>query len=238
MIQIFEGMDMYAYLIGTVTFLVYIVKAAIDFWFVTELEKKLMSDYQKLKGFFSKLIITIIPSVFLTFLFIIAFEKDFLNQSENINESFLLITFFIVIFLLNISLNLVVTIIEKVLNIKFEFLLIINEEEWNIERLTKNNLLLLKNKEEEFLLIDEWKDKKIRKVLNKKNYTYKIYSKNLNWIKLLSISMSMLGLSTLGSFYYSESIYNFFWLILGCLAVLSALIVLGNLAEYKRSNFD
>ena len=235
LVQIFEVMITYGYLIGLVTFLVYILKAAIDFWFVTELEKKLMTDYQKLKGFASKLIITIIPSVFLTFLFTIIFEQDFFTKQENIDESLLLTIFLSIIFLLNISMNLIITVIEKALNLKSDYILFINDEEWNIKRLTKNNLLLLINKENEYLLIDEWKDKKIKKVVNKHNYTYKIYSKNSNWIKFIAVNTSIIIMSAFAFTFFYDTIYSSLLLFTGCLAFLSALIILGNLVEYKRN---
>lgn len=233
--QIIEVVTTYGPLIGTGTFIVYILKAAIDFWFVTELEKKLMTDYQKLKGFASKMVITIIPSVFLTMLYAVLFQKDLLVQQENVSEMVLLIMFLTMIFLLNICMNLMVTGIEKVLNLKSEYLILINDEEWRVERLTKNNLLLLNNKENEYLLIDEWKDKKIKKIVNKNTYTYKLYSENSNWQKYIGVSIAVLVLSVGTFVFFSDNSYSSILLFPACLAFLNTLIILGNLVEYKRN---
>ena len=232
--QIVEIVTTYGPLIGAGTFLVYILKAAIDFWFVTELEKKLMTDYQKLKGFASKMVITIIPSVFLTTLYTVIFEKDLLAQQENVSEKVLLIMFLAMIFLLNICMNLIVTGMEKVLNLKPDYMILINEEEWRVERLTKNNLLLLTNKENEYLLIDEWKDKKIKKVINEKSYTYRLYRKNSNWQRAIGVSTAVLILSLFTFVFLSGSNYSSGLILLACLAFLSTLIIVGNLVEYKR----
>lgn len=234
MIQIIEVVTTYGPLIGSGTFLVYILKAAIDFWFVTELEKKLMTDYQKLKGFASKMVITIIPSVFLTALYAVIFQKDILVQQENVSEMVLLIMFLAMIFLLNICMNLIVTVIERVLNLKSDYMILINEEEWRVERLTKNNLLLLTNKENEYLLLDEWKDKKIKKVIDEKSYTYRLYRENSNWQKAIGISTAVLILSVCTFVFFSGSNYSFVLILLACLAFLSTLIIVGNLVEYKK----
>ena len=234
MIQIIEVVTTYGSLIGAGTFLVYILKAAIDFWFVTELEKKLMTDYQKLKGFASKMVITIIPSVFLTTLYTVLFQKKLLVQQENVSEMVLLIMFLAMVFLLNICMNLAVTGIEKVLNLRSDYIILINEEEWRVERLTKNNLLLLTNKENEFLLIDEWKDKKIKKVVNENSYTYRLYSENSKWQKSIGASLTILILSVCTFIFFSGSNYSSVLLLPACLAILSTLIIVGNLFEYKR----
>lgn len=233
--QIIEVVNTYGPLIGAGTFLVYILKAAIDFWFVTELEKKLMTDYQKLKGFASKMVITIIPSVFLTTLYAVIFQKDLLVQQEIVSEMVFLIMFLVMIFLLNICMNLMVTGIEKVLNLKSEYMILINDEEWRVERLTKNNLLLLNNKKNEYLLIDDWKEKKIKKIINKNTYTYKLYSKNSNWQKSIGVSIAVLILSVGTFVFFSDNNYSSVLLFPACLAFLSTLIILGNLVEYKRS---
>ncbi|WP_203341316.1 hypothetical protein [Planococcus beijingensis] len=233
--QIIEVVNTYGPLIGAGTFLVYILKAAIDFWFVTELEKKLMTDYQKLKGFASKMVITIIPSVFLTTLYAVIFQKDLLVQQANVSEMVFLIMFLAMIFLLNICMNLMVTGIEKVLNLKSEYMILINDEEWSVERLTKNNLLLLNNKKNEYLLIDDWKEKKIKKIINKNTYTYKLYSENTNWQKSIGVSIAVLILSVGTFVFFSDNNYSSVLLFPACLAFLSTLIILGNLVEYKRS---
>lgn len=232
--QIVEVVTTYGPLIGAGTFLVYILKAAIDFWFVTELEKKLMTDYQKLKGFVSKTVITIIPSVFLTTLYAVIVERDLLTQQENVSEMILLIMFLAMIILLNICMNLIVTGIERILNLKSDYMILTNKEEWKVERLTKNNLLLLTNKENEYLLIDEWKDKKIKKVINEKSYTYRLYGKNSNWRKAIGISTAVCILSVCTFVFFSGSNYSSVLIVLACLAFLSTLIIVGNLVEYKR----
>lgn len=232
--QIVEVVTTYGPLIGAGTFLVYILKAAIDFWFVTEIEKKLMTDYQKFIGFLSKMVITIIPSVFITFIFTVAFKSDLLTPQEDINESLLLLTFSVMIFLLNVCMSLIITGLERILNLKSDYTVFINDDEWNIKRLTKNNLLLLVNKENEYLLIDEWKDKKIKKVVNENSYTYKLYSKNSNWQKFLGASISLWILSSCSFIFLYDAIYSSFLFFTGCLTFLIILMILGNLVEYKR----
>lgn len=230
-IKIIEIVTTYGSLIGIGTFLVYILKAAIDFWFVTELEKQLMTDYQKLKGFASKMVITIIPSVFLTTLYTVIFQKDLLIQQENSSELVLLTMFLAMIFLLNICMHLTVAGVERILNLRADYIMLIKEEEWRVERLTKNNLLLLRNKDSEFILIDDWKDKKIKKVVNETSYTYRIYSENSNWQKFIGISLGILILSVYAFVFLSDSIYSSLLIILACLAFLSILILVGNLVE-------
>lgn len=232
--QVLENALSYGYFVGIVTFLIYILKAAIDFWFVTGLEKKLMSDYQKLRGFLSKLIITIIPNVLLTFIYTFASNSEIFTPQENINENIFFIAFLSLIFLLNIAFHLIVILIEKVLNLKSDYILSIKDEEWCIERITKNNLLLLVNKEKEYLLIDEWKDKKVKKVINKHTYTYQIYSNNSVWKKVIATSFFLLVISTFAFIYWYESNYSSLLLLAGCFTLLSTLILFGNKVEYKR----
>lgn len=128
-----------------------------------------------------------------------------------------------------------VTGIEKVLNLKSEYMILINDEEWSVERLTKNNLLLLNNKKNEYLLIDDWKEKKIKKIINKNTYTYKLYSENTNWQKSIGVSIAVLILSVGTFVFFSDNNYSSVLLFPACLAFLSTLIILGNLVEYKRS---
>lgn len=236
--HIIEVVTTYGPLIGAVTFLVYILKAAVDFWFVTELEKILMTDYQKIKGFLSKMVVTIIPSVLLTFIFTVVFESDLLIPQEDISETLLLFTFAVMLFLLNVFMSLIIAGLEKVLNLKSEYTVFINDDEWSIERLTKNNLLLLANKENEYLLIDEWKDKKIKKVVNKNSYTYKLYSINSNWQRFLGVSISLWILSSCTFIFLYDAIYSSLLFFIGCLSFLITLMILGNLVEYKREHAE
>ena len=234
--QIFEIVFTYGYFIGIVTFLFYLLKAAIDFWFVTEIEKKLMTDYQKLKGFISKLIITIIPNVLLTFLLTFVSDNEFLTRQEDVNENILLVIFLSLIFLLNICFHLIVVLIEKGLNLKSDYILFIDNEEWRIKRLTRNNLLLLVNEKNEYLLIDEWKEKKIKKIIKKNNYTYKIYSNKISLRKAVGTSLAILALSILTFIFHHDSIFGSIFLFTGSLAILSTMIMLGNRGEYKREH--
>lgn len=232
--QILENTLTYGYFVGVVTFIIYILKAAIDFWYVTGLEKKLMTDYQKVKGFLSKLSITIIPNVLLTFLFVFTSNNEILIPQENVNENFLFIAFLLLIFSLNIAFHLIIILIEKALNLKSDYILSIENEDWIIERLTKNNLLLLINKEKEYLLIDEWKDKKIKKVINKDTYTFKVYSNISIWKKIIGTSIFLLLISIFAFIYFSHTNYSSFLLLLGCFTFLSTMILFGNKVEYKR----
>lgn len=232
--QIIGIVNKYGYLIGAITFFVYILKAAIDFWLVTELEKKLMTDYQKLKGFVSKLMITIIPNVILTFLLTLGAGQGILNSNKELSEGLLIVVFLLIIFLLNIFFHLTMIFIERILNLKSDYIISIDNESWNIKRLTKNNQLLLVNNNKEFLLIEDWKERKIRQVVNKENYTFKIYSEGLRFRRVLCVNIFILVVSILLFVIYSNAPINNVFLFIFYIAFLSILILFANWGEYRR----
>lgn len=232
--QLIGIVNTYGYLIGAITFFVYILKAAIDFWFVTELEKKLMTDYQKLKGFVSKLMITIIPNVILTFLLTLGAGQGVLNSNKELSEVLLIVVFLLIIFLLNIFFHLTMIFIERILNLKSDYIISIDNESWNIKRLTKNNQLLLVNNNKEFLLIEDWKERKIRQVVNKENYTFKIYSESLSFKRVLCVNIFILVVSILLFVIYSNAPINSVFLFIFYIAFLSILILFANWVEYRR----
>lgn len=232
--QLIGIVNTYGYLIGAITFFVYILKAAIDFWFVTELEKKLMTDYQKLKGFVSKLMITIVPNVILTFLLTLGAGQGVLNSNKELSEGLLIVVFLLIIFLLNIFFHLTMIFIERILNLKSDYIISIDNESWNIKRLTKNNQLLLVNNNKEFLLIEDWKERKIRQVINKENYTFKIYSESLKFRRVLCVNIFILVVSILLFVIYSNAPINSVFLFIIYIAFLSILILFANWVEYRR----
>lgn len=237
MTEVLEVVSSHGYLIAILAFVVGSIKAAVDFWFITELEKILMTDYQKLKGLFSKLTFTVLPSVVITFIYIITSDNILLIEPGAIDGDLLLIVLLIIIFILNILLHLAVLLLEYLFNIKSTFFLRIGEEDWSIERLTKDKHLLLANSKNEFLLIDDWKERKIKKTINKSSYTYKIYSNKSVWVTSLVLFSIIISLPIIIWAFTTHSGVITPLFFSACLAFIAILIVLVNLFEYRRSSF-
>lgn len=212
------------------------IKVAIDYWFVTEIEKKLMTDYQKLMGFISKLIITVIPSVCITFIYLVTSSQNTLDIDEfGFTENSFWIILFLVLFLINIGMQMMVIITERLLNIKSVYYIHIDNEKWRIERLTKNKLLLLTNNQGIFRLVDEWKNQNISKSVVETSLTYKLYNKRFRWIIAITITLILAGGCFVRFALVKNEIYKPLWLLGGTISVLSILILLVNVLEYKRN---
>lgn len=90
------------------------------------------------------------------------------------------------------------------------------------------------NNNKEFLLIEDWKERKIRQVVNKENYTFKIYSEGLRFRRVLCVNIFILVVSILLFVIYSNAPINSVFLFIFYIAFLSILILFANWGEYRR----
>lgn len=146
------------------------ILTTINYWDITDLEKKLLSNIQKFRSYISlSSTLSVITTIsFMAYLILTYDNKsifiDIIKKIDERNFTVVLkgilplikisILMFIGLLILNLIIAIIVTIITKVFSVQKKFYINYNNEKWYVVKRTKKGLLL-KNKNKN-LIIQEW----------------------------------------------------------------------------------
>lgn len=158
-IKMYYIVPLFSLVIGTMGYLVNHLNAI-------DLEFKLMTNFEKMKVFFSTIFI---PSIFLTVLIVVShsMNKDSFKELKKISEVYpdSLILFILIVFLISfiifIVILLFVWLLSKVFKIKKNVYIYLddNQGKWLLVRKKSKKELLLKKGRNKYRIISDWKNK-------------------------------------------------------------------------------
>ncbi|MER2009729.1 MAG: hypothetical protein ABS939_20020 [Psychrobacillus sp.] len=149
----------YYYLVPLSSVLIAIIMYGFNYWNVTNLEKKLMTNFKRVQILFAAIFL---ESIFigLVFYILLLISKDEIYSNSNLNYSFtsLLIQAFIIAFGLVFLINLVMLVSAKFLVPSFDYYLEKGESEdkWYLVRISSKNQVLMTNRDGKYVFQEGW----------------------------------------------------------------------------------
>ncbi|RHW33510.1 hypothetical protein [Oceanobacillus profundus] len=202
------------FLLVPVTVIITIITYSVNYWDATKLEKRLMTNIQRLKVYLS-----IIFTATLLYTLLLALISLFNESSteENINDLFL-ISGFIMFMVLLIITSTILSLANFIFSIKPRYVIFLENDSkpWDIFKpIGKKGLLL--NRDNEFKFINDYYNLPIKKVALENDWRKSFYSPN----KQFSITtLALLFVFILCIVVLNFNLFNSIWIVF-CLILIS-----------------
>ena len=237
MVEIIKGLIGNSYLLAVITWVLFVIKIAINYWNTTEIERKLMTDLKRINGSISKFVVSSLLIIIISFIYIVINQKKYPEIDFNSENIFLIIVAVTVIFLLGgLVINFLVFCLDKAISIKYDyFILLSNSDRWKVIRMTDKSTLLIQKGDDETRLIKDWIDKSFVRVINKETWMYKLCGnkkKIKNVIKALSLMSTVLFILSI----FLVSPWSLLCFFITMIVFLALIIVYGNFRIYSKIN--
>lgn len=213
----------------------YFTKLAIDNYELSGLEKKLMSNFKKVQIALSKYL-------FIGVAFLAIFNLILKNQNIiSIKNSEVIYVVWLACFIITIAiiflLEMFINFIFSLFNIKYDYY-IVNENNENVYRVIKlsdNNHILVES-EEIYEFINNFKQRRYRKVAVNDSFLESVYNYNyLNQILGVMICIAIISLILVS---FSSGITQFIFYIIFVILLFVFLVLFTNSLVFRRENFN
>ncbi|MEK8198323.1 hypothetical protein [Lysinibacillus sp. FSL M8-0134] len=249
MVNLLKEVTDNGYLLIFISIVIYIVPRAINYWKVSELEKKFMNDFEKIKVDFLKLSLVIIVIYLIIILYMIANPKEYKNIFEE-HLNILIFAFAFIWVYVVVASQLVMTFVmwlDKILSRPINYFIQLEgtTDRWKIIKMgPKDSLIIYKENNDNLqMVLENWRGREI--IIERSDqlpcawlFDEKEIKNRKIPINLIIISTLFLGFSILMFIliYNSDSLISTFYFFGALLGIIITTLLIRNYRDHKDFN--